>query len=71
MMIGIALVAFPFSMSWVGIIAAMLGVILLAFISLASGFLILKARNRFKDKIIIDLPDLAFACYGVKMRLLC
>lgn len=71
MFIGIALVAFPYSMSWVGILAAILGVFVLSIISLASAYLLLKARNRYKDLVIVDLSDLAFVCYGQKMRLLC
>ena len=71
MFIGIALVAFPYSMSWVGILAAILGILVLCIVSLASAYLLLKARNRYKDEVIVDLSDLAFVCYGQKMRLLC
>ena len=71
MMIGIALVAFPYSMSWVGIGAATLGICILAVISLISSYLLFKARNKYKDKVIVDLADLAFVCYGPKMRILC
>ena len=71
MFIGIAIVAFPYSMSWVGIIAAFLGILILMSISIASAYLLLKARNRYKDQVIVDLPDLGYACYGSKMKLLC
>lgn len=71
MAIGIAIVAFPYSVSWVGTIAAMIGIIILGILSLASAYLLFKARNRYKDQVIVDLPDLGYACYGAKMRLLC
>ncbi len=64
MAIGIAIVAFPSSVSWVGTIAALLGLSILAVISLGSSYLLFKARNRFKDQVIVDLPDLGYACYG-------
>jgi len=71
MAIGIAIVAFPYSVSWVGTIAALIGLSILAITSVASGYLLFKARNRYKDQVIVDLPDLGYACYGAKMRLLC
>ena len=71
MFIGIALVAFPFSVSWVGFVAAALGVFILAFISLCSSYMLFKARNRFKSQTIVDFADLGYACYGEKMRLFC
>lgn len=71
MFIGIAIVAFPFSMSWVGVIAASVGVLLLALISIASAYLLLKTRNRYKDQVISDFADLGYACYGSGMRVLC
>jgi amino acid permease len=71
MFIGIALVAFPYSVSWVGFVAAALGIAILAVISLCSSYLLFKARNRFKSQTIVDLADLGYACYGEKMRLFC
>lgn len=71
MAIGIAIVAFPYSVSWVGTVAAFIGLIVLACTSLGSAYLLFKARNRYKDKVIVDLPDLGYACYGPKVRLLC
>ncbi len=71
MFIGIALIAFPFSISWVGFLAATFGIVILACISLGSSYMLFKARNRFKDLTIVDLPDLGYACYGEKMRFLC
>jgi amino acid permease len=49
MFIGIALVAFPFSVSWVGFLAATFGILVLAIISLGSSYLLFKARNRLKN----------------------
>lgn len=71
MAIGIAIVAFPYSVSWVGTIAAFIGIVILATLSMGSAYLLFKARNRYKDKVIVDLPDLGYACYGAKVRLLC
>lgn len=71
MFIGIALVAFPFSIKWVGFVAAALGVLILAIISLCSSYMLFKARNRFKSHTIVDLADLGYACYGEHMRLFC
>ncbi len=71
MFIGIAIVAFPYSMSWVGVIAASVGVVLLSLISIASAYLLLKARNRFKDQVISDFADMGYACYGSWMKLVC
>ena len=71
MYIGIALIALPKAVSEVGFIAAALGLVFINFISLGASYFLLKARNRFKRQRIIDFPDLANACYGPKMSLLC
>jgi amino acid permease len=71
MFIGIALVAFPFSVSWVGFLAATFGILVLATISLSSSYLLFKARNRLKSQNIVDLTDLGYACFGEKMKIFC
>ena len=48
MYIGIALIALPKAVSEVGIIAAIIGLILVSMISLGASYFLLKARNRFK-----------------------
>lgn len=71
MFIGIGIVAFPHSMSLVGVIAASVGIIILALISVAASYLLLKARNRYKDQVISDLSDMGYACFGSWMKLIC
>lgn len=63
--------SFPSSIVWVGMIAASIGLIVLSLASLSSAYLMLKARNRYKDKVIIDYVDLGFICYGSSIKLLC
>jgi amino acid permease len=71
MYFGIAIVAYPYSLSWVGIVIATFGTLILAAISMISSYFLFKARNRFKETPIVDLPDLGYACYGPKMRFMC
>lgn len=71
MYIGIAIIALPKAVSEVGFIGAIIGLIAVNLLSLGSSWFLLKARNRFKKQRIIDLPDLANACYGPVMKLLC
>ena len=53
----------------VGIYGAMIGFIYMGFICLYSTWLILKVRDRFKGRDIIDLSDLAVILYGDGARL--
>jgi len=69
--IGIAIIAFPKSVTWVGFAAAIIGLLFVASISLASSYFLIKARNRFKHLNIVDLGDLGYVCYGTKMRFFC
>ena len=71
MYIGLAIVAFPYTIHWVGIVLATAGLVLVCLISLSSSYFLFKARNRFKTQVIIDLPDLGYACYGAKVRVFC
>ena len=71
MYIGIAIIALPRAVAEVGFLGAIFGLIIVNLLSLGSSWFLLKARNRFKSKRIIDLPDLAYEAYGPKMRLLC
>lgn len=71
MYVGIALIALPKAVSEVGIIGAVLGLILVNFISLGASYFLLKARNRFKKQRIIDFPDIANVCFGPTMKRFC
>ena len=71
MYIGIAIIALPKAVSEVGFVGAICGLIIVNILSLGSSWFLIKARNRFKSKRIIDLPDLALQTYGPYMRLLC
>jgi amino acid permease len=69
--IGIALVAFPQTMYWVGIGLATISVIILTLVSIASSYFLLKARNKFKTHVVRDIADLGELCYGPPMRYFC
>ena len=69
--IGITIISMPHAVSKVGFIGGFLGVVFLTLLSLASAYLLIKARNRFKREGMRDLIDLARVTYGEKMALLC
>ena len=71
MYIGIAIIALPKAVSKVGFIGAILGLIIVNLLSLASTWFLLKARNRYKSHKIIDLPDLALLTHGPVMQFIC
>ena len=71
MYIGIALIALPKAVSEVGFVAAVIGLIIVNFISLGASYFLLKARNRFKKQRIIDFPDIANVCFGPLTRRFC
>ena len=58
-------------MSWVGIGLASIGILILTFTSIASSWFLIKARNKYKDKVIRDLADLGEVTYGPAMRTFC
>jgi len=69
--LGIGIITFPRSVAWVGFTAAVVGLLFLCLISISSSYFLIKARNRFKTTVIVDLGDLGYACYGNKMRVFC
>lgn len=69
--IGIALVAFPQSMTWVGMGAAVIGLLALTTISMGSSWYLIKARNYYKGVVIRDLADLGEITYGPWMKHFC
>jgi amino acid permease len=69
--IGIGLVAFPQSCTWVGLGVAVAGLLMLTVISIGSSWFLLKARNKYPHKAIRDLADLGEVCYGPYMRIFC
>lgn len=71
MYVGIAIIAFPYTVHWVGVPIAIMGVLLLAACSILSAYMLFKARNKYKHQHIIDLPDLGFVCHGPHMRAFC
>lgn len=71
MYVGIAIIAFPYTVHWVGVPIAIMGVLLLASCSLLSAYMLFKARNKYKRQHIIDLPDLGYVCFGEKMKFFC
>ena len=69
--IGIAMISFPKSVSWVGFVGSGLGIMFTACLSIISSYFLIKARNRLKHESIKDMPDLGAACYGKYMRWFC
>ena len=71
MYVGIALIALPKAVSEVGFIGAIIGLVIVNFISLGASYFLLKARNRFKKQRIIDFPDMANVCFGPATKRFC
>lgn len=69
--VGIGLVAFPQTMSWVGVGLGSISLIFLGCMSLISGWFLIKARNRYPNREINDLCDMGEVVYGSKMRIYC
>jgi len=68
---GIAIVAYPQSVSWVGLGLSSAALIVLTLCSTGSSYFLLKARNKYSDKQVRDLADLGEICYGPYMRVFC
>ena len=64
MFIGITFISVPARIKDVGIYGAAIGFIYMTLICLYSTWLILKVRDRFKHRDIVDLSDLACIIYG-------
>ena len=69
--IGITIISMPHAVSKVGFIGGIIGISFLTVLSLASAYLLIKARNRYKRERVRDLVDLARVTYGDKMAVLC
>ena len=66
--VGIAFISVSKSISQAGIYGAIVGFAYVLAVNLYCVYLLLKARNRFKNDKIVDLCDLAVKLYGEKAR---
>lgn len=67
--VGIAFISVSKSISQAGFYGAIVGFAYVLAINLYCVYLLLKARNRFKNDKIVDLCDLAVKLYGEKARI--
>lgn len=68
MYIGISFIAVPNSVSQAGLYGAIVGFIYIATMNIFCVYILLKARNRFKQERIVDICDLAARLYGDWIR---
>jgi amino acid permease len=68
MFVGIAFISTPKSISQAGLYGSIIGFIYVVLISTYSVYLLLKARNRFKKEVIVDICDLGARLYGDGIR---
>ena len=65
---GISFIAVPNSVSQAGLYGAIVGFIYIATMNIFCVYILLKARNRFKQERIVDICDLAARLYGDWIR---
>jgi amino acid permease len=68
MYLGIAFISTPKYISQAGIVAAAFGFLYIVAINVYCVYILLKARNRFKREVIVDICDLAALLYGEWIR---
>jgi amino acid permease len=68
MYVGISFIAVPNSVSQAGLYGAIVGFIYIATMNIFCVYILLKARNRFKQERIVDICDLAARLYGDWIR---
>jgi amino acid permease len=68
MFLGIAFISTPKSVQQAGLYGSILGFVYVVGISLFCVYLLLKARNRFKQEEIVDVCDLGVRLYGPGVR---
>ena len=66
--VGISFISTPNSIAMAGLYTSIVGFIYVIFSSIFCVYLLIKARNRFKSKNIIDICDLGVVLYGDWMR---
>jgi amino acid permease len=66
--IGIAFLGVPKGFSKAGIYGSIISLIYLLLINMFTTCLMIKARNKFKNKRIVNLSDLAFEVYGERAK---
>ena len=66
--VGIAFISTPNSIAMTGLYTSIIGFAYVTFSSIFCVYLLIKARNRFKSKNIIDICDLGVVLYGNWMR---
>lgn len=70
MYIGISFISTPKAVSEAGLIGSIIGFIFAIIINSFCLYIYLKARNRFKKEIIVDMGDLANRLYGPWAKIL-
>ena len=68
MYVGIAFISVSKSISIAGIYTSLLGFVYVLSVNLYCVWILLKARNRFKNDKIVDICDLAVKLYGENAR---
>lgn len=69
MCFGLGFISVSKGISQAGIIGAVIGAIYVTYLNLFTSYLIIKARNRFKDDpLIVDICDLGVKLYGDWIR---
>ena len=64
MYVGIAFISVPMSIEQAGLYGSIIGFIYIVAMNLLCIYILLKARNRFKREVIVDIADLADKLYG-------
>jgi len=70
MYIGISFISTPKAVSQAGLFGSIIGFIFAIFINSFCLYIYLKARNRFKNEVIVDMGDLASKLYGPWAKIL-
>jgi hypothetical protein len=59
MYVGIAFISVPMSIEQAGLYGSIIGFVYIVAMNLLCIYILLKARNRFKREVIVDIADLA------------
>jgi hypothetical protein len=70
MYIGIAFISTPKAVSQAGLIGSIIGFLFGITINSFYLYIYLKARNRFKNEVVVDMGDLASKLYGPWAKIL-
>lgn len=68
MYVGIAFIAVPHAVAQAGLVGAAIGFVYILVMNIFCVYILLKARNRFKREVIVDICDLASRLYGDWIR---